>query len=170
MKEFPLGNGLVALVDDEDWEMLIQHRWYAKRSKRKTVDHAWYAVTNLVLPDGCSTQVSMHQLIMNTPAGMEVDHKDHNGLNNQKANLRVCTPGENRRNRRLRDSKYPRGVFLVKGGKYGAQLSVNGKKFYNGLNHQTIDGAAQAYNELAIKHHGAFAFLNKIGESAMTDK
>lgn len=84
MKEFPLGGGLVAKVDDEDWEMLIQHRWHPRRCRRKTVADTWYATTNITLPDGTRAKIDMHRMILDVPLGMQVDHIDHDGLNNQR--------------------------------------------------------------------------------------
>jgi hypothetical protein len=80
----------VALVDDEDYEYLNQWEWsvaigcytnYAARSIR-----------------GKSCKIAMHRIIMNTPDNLTVDHKDHNGLNNQKSNLKNCTFKENKQN------------------------------------------------------------------------
>ena len=84
MKEIILTQGQVALVDDEDFEYLNQWKWCAIKS-RKT----YYTTRTIYIP--CKMTVIMHRIIMNTPLDMTVDHIDHNGLNNQKYNLRICT-------------------------------------------------------------------------------
>lgn len=164
MKEFPLGYGLVAKVDEEDWEMLIQYRWHPRRSRRVVTEDTWYATTNITLANGKRSKIDMHRLIMRPPAGMQVDHIDRDGLNNQRSNLRLCSNAENQRNSIKSPGRYPRGVFLVRGKKFGAQINIDGKKIYNGLNHETVEDAARAYNELAIRYHREFAVLNPLPE------
>jgi hypothetical protein len=77
-----------ALVDDADYEWLMNSRWWVHRPKRsKTL----YARTK---SDGA--WLLMHRTIM-APImpGMVIDHIDRNGLNNTRANLRVVTQSEN---------------------------------------------------------------------------
>ena len=88
MKEIPLTQGEVALVDDEDYEWLNQWRWYVLKAR-----HTFYAVRF----DGGRTQ-SMHREIMCNPVGKEVDHSDMDGLNNQRINLRIATRSQNHKN------------------------------------------------------------------------
>lgn len=98
----------VALVDDEDYDFLSQWKWHAIPSHTKLVwARTMYAIrtrskdeldltTGEILRHG--TKVRMHNAIMNPPDGLEVDHEDHNGLNNQRFNLSVKTHEENMRN------------------------------------------------------------------------
>jgi hypothetical protein len=79
---------MVALVDDEDFTKLSQFKWSVS-----TINNNRYALTGKKDPIAGST--AMHRIIMNPPKGMEVDHIDGNGLNNQKSNLRVVTHWQN---------------------------------------------------------------------------
>ena len=155
MKEIQLTQGKVALVDDEDYEYLMQWKWYAAKS-RKT----YYAQR------GRNPNIKMHRVLMNTPDDMQVDHIDHNGLNNQKSDMRNCTLIENNRNISARGrSKYLGVSFTstrVKGKKYeyiAASIRVNRKAISLG-NHKTEEAAARAYDEAAKKYFGEFANLN----------
>lgn len=81
------GAGLVALVDDEDHEVLSAHRWHALRVKGSLTV---YARTTI---DGKT--VYMHRLVLQPPAHLSVDHIDGNGLNNQRSNLEAVTHQQN---------------------------------------------------------------------------
>lgn len=109
--------------------------------------------------------VAIHKLIMDTPEGFVVDHKNRNGLDNRKENLRVCTSAENSRNRIAnKGNRFGyKGVAEAFNGKYIAQIGFDGKKYYGGT-FDTVIEAAIAYNNLAIKYHGEFARLNEIPE------
>lgn len=147
----------VALVDDEDYEYLNQFRWnvyYASKT--------YYTHMN-ICKEGRNTTIPMHRLIMNTPKGLEVDHIDHNGLNNQKYNLRNCTHADNQMNsvRDRKEIKY-RGVYIRKLKKhirYTARLRHNGIYYWLGQFHNPID-AAKSYDRKAKELFGEFASLN----------
>jgi len=94
MAEIPLTQGMTALVDDADYDHLARKKWHAKRRS-----NTWYAGTNV--RDGKRYRwVSMHRYITDAPKDTVVDHRDSNGLNNTRDNLRVCTQSQNMRNRR----------------------------------------------------------------------
>lgn len=100
MREIPLTKGKVAMVDDSDYEFLNQWKWYANEIKG-----IWYAFRGVRLPKtgfrqyGKVVQVAMHRQLIGTNGRWDIiDHKDGNGLNNQKSNLRICTNSENLRN------------------------------------------------------------------------
>ncbi|MFA5445042.1 MAG: AP2 domain-containing protein [Bacteroidales bacterium] len=159
MKEIKLTQGKVALVDDEDFEELNQFKWYA--CKRK---NTFYAARDIQYK-GNRHCILMHRKIMKTPNGLEVDHKDGNGCNCQKENMRNCAHGQNQMNRgpqRTNTSGYKGVSWSKAGGKWVTYIQVNGKSKNLGY-HDFIEDAARAYNEAAIKFHGKFAYLNAIG-------
>jgi len=107
-------------------------------------------------------RVKMHRYLMNFPRGLVIDHIDGNGLNNCKANLRLCTQAENARNVPARPgttSKY-KGVHKIKeSNTWRAAISVNHKRKHLGVFDDEIE-AAKAYDSVARKYHGEFAYLN----------
>lgn len=160
MKKIPLTQGKFALVDDEDFDVLNKFKWCCNN---------WgYAMRN-IQRNGIKSAIIMHREIMNTPKGMDTDHIDHNKLNNQKNNLRICTRRENQRNRKKNvngTSKF-KGVYATTehGYKYYvSHIIVTGKRLFKTFP-QTPEGeieAAKWYNEQAEKHHGEFALFNQI--------
>jgi hypothetical protein len=106
MKEIQLTKGCVAKVDDEDYEYLMQWKWQAGSKKR-------YAQRARII-NGKVSSTMMHRVIMNiTDTKVHIDHKDGDGLNNQKSNLRPCTRNQNQANRKKSKS----GVSKYLGGR-----------------------------------------------------
>lgn len=97
MKLIPLVStvrpGSVAVVDDEDYEDLAAHRWHLAYSKQARAFHAVRKVNG--------GAISMQAQIMRPPPGLVVDHLNEYGLDNRRANLDICTPGENSRRGQL---------------------------------------------------------------------
>src|ERR1700688_781694 len=93
MKEIYLTRGLFALVDDEDFPKLSGYMWQAIKKNK-----VWYA--KRVLVDGKTSSLYMHQAILDVPHGFEVDHRDGDGLNNRRCNLRQATHRQNLHNSR----------------------------------------------------------------------
>ena len=108
MKEIVLTHRKIALVDDEDYDLLNKNRWYVDNINRVQTN-LLYAVRCLPKEVGKSRKtLRMHRVIMNVPEGLEVDHLDGNGLNNQKLNLRIVCRRENCQNLHIvKSSKYP---------------------------------------------------------------
>jgi hypothetical protein len=160
MKEIPLTKGFFALVDDEDYESLMKFKWYAREVHRSVYAERGCKVTNGKRE--APGTLKMHRIIMNCPDGMQVDHINHNSLDNRKVNLRLCTPRQNQFNKRP-IIKYGRRYMGVdnNGFSWVARIVVNYKKIYLG-SHETEEAAAIAYNNAAIKHFGEFANLNII--------
>ena len=159
MKTITLAQGYVALVDDEDYERVNQFVWYPHFDRRKdgSVKNV-YAVRNVHI-NGKRTARTMHTLIMeHTP----VDHRDHDGLNNQRTNLRKASGTQNNQNaRKRRDSTSGfKGVTWYKAlNKWMAQIQNNGKKIHLGYFTDILD-AARAYDAAALKYFGEFAVTN----------
>ncbi len=129
MKEIPLTQGLVALVDDEDFEYLNQWKWYTGKSKNTS-----YALrTDRAF--GTKKTLRMHRVIMNTTENMDVDHRDRNGLNNQKSNLRNCTKQQNGMNKKEysnTSSKFKGVSWYPRHKKWVAYISFKRKRIFLG--------------------------------------
>lgn len=159
MKEIPLTQGQVALVDNEDYDFLAQWKWSASKTS-----NTWYAMRISNKKDGCRYgkrySILMHRVIMKAKLFDEVDHIDHNGLNNQHSNLRIATRSQNKINAHKTNSTGYRGVELNKySKKFSAHIRINGKLKHLGVFEMAKD-AAIAYNKAAIKYHKEFAILN----------
>lgn len=157
MKEIPLTRGQVALVDDENYEMLNKHNWQALKSYK-----CWYA-QRTVKVDGKRKPIMMHRFILGLPSSRfpQTDHKNGNGLDNRKANLRICSPSENCFNRgkkSLSSSKY-KGVYRVRNGKWAAHIKISSKDFHLGR-YDREEYAARVYDAAARRHYGEFARTN----------
>jgi hypothetical protein len=154
MKLIKLTRGLFAQVDDEDYDRINQFRWYAKTFKTA---HSYYAARNE--RDGKrQNTILLHRFIINAPKGMQVDHRDHNGLNCQRRNIRICTLRQNSMNQRCHSKSGYKGVYVNNKGIIG-QISVNGKQIHLGL-FKTFIEAAHAYDDAAKIYFGEFAYLN----------
>lgn len=160
MKTIPLTRGQVAIVDDEDYSRLSHFYWQADKRK-----YGWYVKTRIIKPDGKSQSVYMHRMVLSiehVDRKTAVDHIDHNGLNNQKENLRLCSNSENLMNMRPRKgaSKY-KGVYRDESNiKWVAQIR-EGKGLALGT-YSNEDDAARAYNIAAKELFGEFAFYNDV--------
>jgi hypothetical protein len=93
MKEIQLTQGRVALVDNEDYDFVMSFGKWGIEKRKNTM----YA-TRKILIDGRMKRVYMHSIIMQAN-GAQVDHKFGDGLDNRKANLRICTHAQNQMNR-----------------------------------------------------------------------
>ena len=156
MKKIALTKNLFALVDDEDYERLIQYNWITKKEKRNTYA---YAIID-------KKRKGMHRLVMDcTDPKLVVDHINHIGIDNRKENLRICKPKENSYNKRgnINSSSKYKGVVACRG-KWIASIRYENKLHYLGQ-FNSEDEAAIAYNAKATEFYKEFACLNKIGES-----
>ncbi len=148
----PLTQGQFAIVDAEDYDRLAQHKWCAVKGR-----DTFYAQR---FKDG--KIVGMHREIMRAPKGMMCDHRNHNGLDNRKSNLRLCTSAQNQYNKRPKKgctSRY-KGVFLRSDCKrWRAKIGFNRKWIHIGDFDNQME-AAMAYDDKAIELFGEFAWLN----------
>jgi len=160
MKEIKLTQGKVALVDDDMFDFLNQWRWHYVKPKDSRTGYA----ARTVGPKYHTKMIYMHTLIMHTPSGMEVDHNDHNGCNNQRYNLRNCTSSQNKMNGilpRTNTSGYKGVSWDKRYHTWYAHIKINGKNIFLG-NFDNPRDAARAYNEKAIELFGEFAQLNDV--------
>jgi hypothetical protein len=129
MKEIQLTRGQFALVDDADYEWLNQWKWFAQKHK----DSYYAARTRSETETVTRGIILMHRVIMDTPDDMQVDHINHNGIDNQRLNLRNCTQQENLWNREPKHGKeLPTGVSMFRKTKYRARITVNYKEIHLG--------------------------------------
>jgi hypothetical protein len=172
MKRIKLTQDKWALVDDEDYDRLNEHKWYAKREhkSRSSKDKFYVRRNSPTDSNGKRKPILMHREITNAPKGMSVDHINGNPLDNRKDNLRVCTYSQNQMNRgkiKNNTSGY-KGVFYMKRTKdminehlkpWKAQIRFNGKVIYLGI-YKTKEPAARIYDKKALELFGEFAQLN----------
>lgn len=160
MKTILLMHGYVALVDDEDYERVMTRKWYALRQ----TDGLVYVASNAI-PRRHLSAARLHTFVMSGNAGLEIDHKNDNGLDCRKENLRLATHTQNSRNRRRHKNNRSgfKGVYRKKQ-HYGrqpfvAQIRADKKKYHLG-NFDCAEMAARAYDAAAQRLHGEFARLN----------
>lgn len=142
----------VVLVDDEDYEKVQQHQWYEYEYKRTSYAKA--------IIDGKS--ISMQEFILPSPPGFLVDHKNGEGLDNRRFNLRHATLQQQRQNVRKHNnstSKYKGVSWCNDRDKWVVQICINGKQTNLGRFYSE-ETAARIYDEAAKKYFGEFAKLN----------
>ena len=157
MKEIPLIKGFSALVDDEDYPLVSEYGWFPRVRK-----HTVYVECNMFLEDGKRHTVNLHRFIMKPSSAQEIDHINHNGLDNRKSNLRVCLRAENAKNRSVNSNSTSgyKGVCLHRASnKWQAYIGCDKKFRYLGL-FTTAEDAARAYDAAAIEGFGKFASPN----------
>lgn len=156
-RAIPLTQNKFTIVDEADYEYLMQWGWRAQRDGR-----TWYAMRHVRLPDGKETCAIMHRVLLDAPDGAKVDHKDGDGLNNTRDNLRLATNQENGCNRQTNSnsvSGYKGVTWNKRRNKWQANIKVNGKRIYLALV-ADAEVAARVYDAAARLHFGKFARLN----------
>jgi len=150
MREVQLTQNMVALVDDEDYDLVSKFSWYAQE-----FPNVWYAYTTIG-----GKKISMHQMLAGR--GTKVDHRNGFGLDNRRFNLRPATTTQNAQNRR----KLGRGLSKYKGVSKLKRLAgwvvrprLNGKRVFVGY-FKSETKAAQAYDNFARQNYQEFACLN----------
>lgn len=143
--------GLVILVDEIDIDLVSPHKWYANK-----FPHTTYATASI---NGAT--VYLHRFLLRPEKGIEVDHINHDGLDNRRSNLRLCTRSQNMANSRVvAKSTGFRGAYAdPKNYRFRAEIRANGKRIRLG-SFRTAESAAKAYDEAAARLFGEFAQLN----------
>ena len=145
----PLTQGYEAVIDVADMPLVDGFSWCATVSPSGNV----YAIRRIG-----RQAVWMHRIIMGEPAGLDVDHRDSNGLNNRRGNLRTATDAQNNQNARKSKNNTSgyKGVAPCKQtGRWEAYIGVNGKKKRLGR-FRTPEAAHAAYVEASARLHGDF--------------
>lgn len=157
MRKIPLSRNQFALVDDDDYDWLMQWKWYA--------DAFGYALRHGKVSDGERNRknIWMHREIMQAPQGMDVDHINMNRLDNRKENLRICDRSRNKGNvKKRRDGRASRfkGVGRARHTQlWRARITKNGREMHLGWFDTEIE-AALAYDAKAREIFGVFARTN----------
>lgn len=170
--QIPLTNGYVAIVDDEDYDrVMAAGPWFVKPSSARYTRYAQHHVRDA---SGKFKKQLLHRFILAvTDPAVKVDHKDLDGLNCRRDNLRICTHTQNMHNRPKRhpssSSSQYKGVRRTTNKKWQAIIKANGKTVHLGVFTDEYT-AARAYDGAAIRLHGEFARLNFPHVSATADQ
>lgn len=150
----------IIYYDDSDHELLSRYNWSLHKGDTTLYAraNAWNKGTKK------SFHPYMHRLLLGVSKNEQVDHKDHNGLNNKRDNLRLCSSSENNYNKApaTNNSTGYKGVhYYKKRNNFQVNIMVGKKRIHGGY-FEKVEDAAKKYNELALKYHGEFAYLNII--------
>lgn len=172
VKEIPLTQGLVALVDDDDYEWLMKlHKWHA--AKYRNFCYAAYTVnrpSENMKSRQTSKKVFMHRLILNAKDGEICDHINGDTLDDRRCNLRIVTSSQNIRNSKKISRKKPcssryKGVcWAKKSNKWWVTIKTDTGVVNCGY-FKNEEDAARAYNIAAQKYFGEYARLNVIPDA-----
>ncbi len=154
MKRIPLTKGKFAIVDDCDFKMVVEFKWYAA-SNGRYAGRTIYRAGNYTL--------LMHRFLIGPIGKLEIDHINGNGLDNRRCNLRVCSHSQNQQNmKKHRDIKSGlKGAYQDRTNKrWRSIITCNGKRIHLGY-FKTKQEAAKAYDKASIKFHKEFGRQNK---------
>jgi len=156
--EIMLTQNRVAVADLKDFEILSSFKWSAVK-----IRNTFYACRGFRRCDSGKRTISMHRMLLGlTDKSIFVDHKDGNGLNNQRNNLRICTPAQNQQNRnksKNNKSGFNGVSFDKRTNSWAVAIQLNYKKIFLGR-FKIKQDAVKAYSEAAIKYFGEFARTN----------
>lgn len=136
------------IFDKKDFTEIIKHKWYI--CKMHNLNYAATRISNKI--------VLMHRFIISPEGDYIIDHKNNNGLDNRRKNLRICNYCENSRNRRINKNNKSKlkGVSRSKSKtNYRAQIMKDRKNIHLG-SFKNKKLAYLAYCEAAKKYHGEF--------------
>lgn len=161
MKTVPLSGskaaGRVALVDDEDYDLVMEYKWFVVEVTTPGQRSGPYARTDGYMAIPGRRHIFMHNLVADFP---KPDHIDGDGLNNQRSNLRPATASQNMANRRPWGRSPYKGVsWNCRRLMWQATIDYEHKRRFLGY-HASQEEAARAYDIAAIEIHGEFARLN----------
>src|SRR5690606_9127745 len=152
--------GRFTLMDPEDYHLVRDFAWYARRTGRPDARRSIYVHGRR---NGSKEYAYMHRLILGiTDPRVKVDHINRDPLDNRRANLRVATQAENTFNRgpmRNAASRFKGVTWYPKNQKWVARIRIDGEQRYLGI-YGSEEDAARAYDAAAFKAFGEFAYLN----------
>lgn len=159
----PLTQNYEAVIDTQDLHMVEGFNWYARKSGEVV-----YAGRRGRTETGKVITIHMHRVISNPDDKQQVDHIDHNGLNNRRCNLRNCTPAENQYNRRMgsnNTSGYKGAHWCKRSRKWVAAMRIDGKRKHLGY-YSSAEDAHNAYCEACGKLTDVFCDGRDVDERA----
>ena len=148
----PLTQGKEAIIDAQFAPAVLARKWYAKKDK----GGLWYAARSFK-QQGMDKSERLHRFIYALAygpiaPGMQIDHRNGNGLDNRLVNLRAATTRENQINQQMhRAGRLPGAYRIGQHTAWHAQIKIQGKVVYLGT-FVTEQEAHQAYVE-ALKRH-----------------
>jgi len=151
------GQDKYLLIDNEKYDLVKKYSWY--------LSSYGYAIAHHLGKGKNYKKIYAHLLIINCPKGMEIDHINHNKLDNRRRNLRICTRSQNQMNKiKLKNniSGFTGVIWDKQNKKFRAQIQVNKKHFHLGL-FETKEQAAEIYNQKAKYLFGQFFNIKKLG-------
>lgn len=153
--QIALTRGYSTVIDDADWTLVARYKWHAAPTRSGII----YAQASTSRVEGKRKSIKMHSII----AGRKwVDHKDGDGLNNRRSNLRPTTRKQNRRNSKPNSDTLHglKGVdFMKNRNKWRARIYIRKRRVALGC-FLTAELAGRAYDEAALHYFGTFARLN----------
>jgi hypothetical protein len=112
----------------------------------------FYAKYDLMLGGRQKTTKLLHQLLFNFPKNKQIDHKNHDGLNNRRNNIRIVSQRENIQNLKSKTSKFPGVSWANHANKWRARIKIN--KSYKHLGYFEFEtDAASAYRDACIENN-----------------
>lgn len=161
VREVPLTKGFVALVDDADYDRVVTRRWHARKNSNSRLGRHYACTRRLASDGGRRGSIDLQRFILEAPAGTIVDHVNRDPLDCRRANLRFATASQNSANAEQRPSPHGyRGVRLRKTLGYFACVRFKKKEHRTPGFYPTAKEAAAAYDDLARRFHGEYAFVN----------
>ncbi|MCK9460667.1 MAG: HNH endonuclease [Proteobacteria bacterium] len=155
MKEIPLTQGKVALVDDDDFEWLSQWKWCAIKHW-----NTFYAMRMSKTVNGKRENIQMHHAIIGKKEGLVTDHINGNGVDNRRENLRHVTHRQNGQNRHHEKTSKYLGVHWHKPlNKWLAQIQINGQKKHLGV-----------FKDEQAAYHAYYNAVTALGETILVNR
>lgn len=150
MNRISLTKGYFATVDADDFDRLSEHAWFVMEDER----------TNYAARAEAGKLIRMHWEVLGVYPPDLIDHRNGDGLDNRKQNLRRATTTQNGQNRQPNAGHQYKGIcFHKRDKKWQASIKIPEREIYLGY-HDTPEAAARAYDTAALEHFGEFANLN----------
>lgn len=146
-----LSNGYTTTIDADRVDDVRRQKWRAVQVGAGFV----YAIGKVRGTDGVIRNIFLHRFLTKAPKGLQVDHINHDTLDNRSCNLRLCTDGENKQNRRGAAANSTTGVRGVSSHHqadgtpfYRARVTVGSRTMFDRCYEYTSDGLRRAESDV----------------------